>query len=155
MLALTLRDTLEDHRAGWPLVRERIQDGWLDDVADTLQIKSGWSMFSGSLRCSYYAVPAQLRTDGGWIDLYRVRNVHGEVPHWEPNVTRPSAQMSHVMWEGNLAYTASYSQSNHGGPCAFLTDFYCREYPAVQRVTVLLFDSPDEGEGRVICDREC
>lgn len=156
MLLLTLRDTLKDFQSGWPAGRVRIGDAWLDMVADTLQIRTGWGMYSGSYRCDYYAVPAQLRDQygGGWVDLYRVRNVHGEVPHWEVNVSRPSSQISSMLWEGNLAIVASHS-GIQDGPCRYMTSFYCREYPMMQRVTLLDFKSPLESTGETVCSHEC
>lgn len=158
MLLLTARDTIEAQRTGWPLVPEREESDWLDDVADTLNVRSGWAMFSGSYRCAYFAVPAQLRPEhgGGWVDLYRVRSVQGEAPHWHVNVSRPSTQVSTILWEVKFSYTAALVRSiNESGHCDYLTTFYCREYPMMRRITVLEFEHPDDGDGTLICNRVC
>ena len=145
LLLLTLRSIVDFHPAGQAALQNPINE-WFTIMTEMFLLNEKWSMYAGAHHCKYVAAPAQL-PGGGWVDLHRVHNVPGEMPHWQPNVSQPSEQPTHMLWSNDLVY--------QGWRCDLSAKFYCRQYPMVRRVTIVKWKGNISAPAIETCNHTC
>ena len=146
LLLLTLRSVVALHPAGQTALQNPLNGGFTIVTTQLLLLTEKWSMYAGPHHCKYVAVPAQL-PGGGWVDLHRVHNVPGEMPHWQPRVSQPSEQPTHMLWSSNQVYD--------DWRCDVSARFYCRQYPMVRRVTIVKCKGSVGAPPNEVCNQTC